>query len=433
MIQNHGAVLRIDKLTIMAARCGRRGQILSAKERRELLKKLEEKSDDDSLSSLSIQQAPSNRRGAAPSPHRRVSPHKHQDGCRACGEDDDHKNLMYCDMCDNEYHYYCLDPPLRAVPKGDWFCNACKPQTKTHIVPLKEDDGLDPMVCALPPRYTERFGEICWAQGGNGFGWWPACIYDPRLTVGGARELARKNLGRRHLVYFFECLIAPFSVLGDGKLVSWEQGIADGYHLGRTAQGHSKPRGKMFQQALHIACLEEGKPVDTRMIWNHQGDEPVEHIPLSPPVKRQPKKRTKEPSDENKPDKKRRRKDSKRPSSPARHLFQPPDELFCRVAKRSFDTSDKEIDESLGFFTLGSNTATFLDAREAIQNEMDPDSLPKEDWKFYLPNLGPVSHRQEAKLGPVAVFLHKTFDVRLGDGSVDKPFQIVIVAAKPRR
>jgi hypothetical protein len=226
--------------------------------------------------------------------------------------------------------------------------------------------------------------------------------------------------------------MAPFSVLGDSKLVSWEQGIADGYHLGRTAHGHSKPRGKMFRQALHIACLEEGKPVDLRMIWNHQGDDPAEHIPLSPPAKRPPRKRPKEPSD--KPDKKRRRKGNEKPSSPTRSsLFQAPDELFCRVTKRSFDASDKEVDESLGFITLGSNTATFVDAREAIQNEMDPDSLPKKDWKFHLPNLGPVSHRQEARLGPVAAFLHKTFDVRLGDGSVENPFHIVIVGVKPRK
>jgi len=426
----------------MAGRSGRSGQ-MSAEEKREFAEKSEEESDGGSLSSLSLQEhakkPPSNTLNAAIqnkslSHHRRVSPHKHQDGCLACGKDDDHNNLMYCDMCDNEYHYYCLDPPLNSVPKGDWFCNACKPHTTTHHAPImKADDGLDPLVCALPPRYTERFGEICWAQGGSGFGWWPACIYDPRLTVGGARELARKNLGRRHLVYFFECLMAPFSVLGDNKLVMWEVGIADGYHLGRTALGHSKARGKMFQQALHIACLEEGKPIDLRMIWNHQGDEPLEHIPMSPPGKRKQKKRRqhKEPSD--KTDKKRHRKGKTNgKESSTTSLFQPRDELFCRVTKRIVDENDKDIEESLGFVTLNSGTATFRDAREAIKNEMDPDSLPPKEWKFFLPSLGPVSHRQEARLGPVAAFLHKTFDDRLGDGSVENPFQIALIGVKPR-
>jgi hypothetical protein len=43
-------------------------------------------------------------------------------GCLTCGEDDDHANLLLCEGCNDEYHTYCLDPPLRAVPTGDWFC-----------------------------------------------------------------------------------------------------------------------------------------------------------------------------------------------------------------------------------------------------------------------------------------------------------------------
>ena len=43
-------------------------------------------------------------------------------GCLACGEDDDHANLLLCEGCNDEYHTYCLDPPLRSVPAGDWFC-----------------------------------------------------------------------------------------------------------------------------------------------------------------------------------------------------------------------------------------------------------------------------------------------------------------------
>lgn len=43
-------------------------------------------------------------------------------GCLACRRDDDHANLILCDCCNDEYHIYCLDPPLRTVPTGDWFC-----------------------------------------------------------------------------------------------------------------------------------------------------------------------------------------------------------------------------------------------------------------------------------------------------------------------
>ena len=43
-------------------------------------------------------------------------------GCLACGEDDDHANLLLCEGCNAEYHTYCLDPPLRSVPMGDFYC-----------------------------------------------------------------------------------------------------------------------------------------------------------------------------------------------------------------------------------------------------------------------------------------------------------------------
>jgi hypothetical protein len=189
----------------------------------------------------------------------------------------------------------------------------------------------------------------------------------------------------------------------------------------------------MFQQALQMACLEEGKPIDLRMIWNHQGEEPIEHIPLSPPGKRPAKKRRtqKEPSD--KQEKKHGGKKgggSSSSASSARANLMLSDEVFCRITKRTFDESGKDIDENLGFVTLDSRDATFKDTRAAIQEEMDPDSLPPKEWKFFLPPLGRVSHRQEGRLGSVASYLLRTFQHRLGCGTVDDPFHIVIVEVK---
>ena len=47
---------------------------------------------------------------------------KAEEGCLKCGHDDDHSNLLLCEGCNDEYHTYCLNPPLRNVPSGDWFC-----------------------------------------------------------------------------------------------------------------------------------------------------------------------------------------------------------------------------------------------------------------------------------------------------------------------
>ena len=155
-----------------------------------------------------------------------------------------------------------------------------------------KDDGLNELVEALSPSFTSRFGEICWAAGGNGFGWWPACVYDPRLTVGIARSLARKNLGKRHLVYFFECLDAPFTVLPSAKLTSWEDGFQDEYDLGKAAKAMGKARARMFDRALQIAKLEAEKPIDLRMDWNHKEEQQLKlNSPSSPHTKRAKKRK----------------------------------------------------------------------------------------------------------------------------------------------
>ena len=45
-----------------------------------------------------------------------------EEGCKVCGRDEDHANLLLCEACNEEYHTYCLDPPLECVPDDDWFC-----------------------------------------------------------------------------------------------------------------------------------------------------------------------------------------------------------------------------------------------------------------------------------------------------------------------
>ena len=45
--------------------------------------------------------------------------------CLSCGSGDSDEELLLCDSCESSYHIFCLDPPLHAVPPGDWRCPTC--------------------------------------------------------------------------------------------------------------------------------------------------------------------------------------------------------------------------------------------------------------------------------------------------------------------
>lgn len=50
---------------------------------------------------------------------------KHDFNCFVCN---DGGNLLMCegDGCSHVCHLDCLDPPLREVPEGDWYCPECR-------------------------------------------------------------------------------------------------------------------------------------------------------------------------------------------------------------------------------------------------------------------------------------------------------------------
>jgi hypothetical protein len=115
--------------------------------------------------------------------------------CRVCGKNENARQILLCDLCDGEYHTYCLKPPLTQIPSGDWFCGKCLCSTpvigfssffhkllpKVNVsfrlflivyiclekcVPKdKSDDHFEVKVAALLPNITNRYGEVVWALG----------------------------------------------------------------------------------------------------------------------------------------------------------------------------------------------------------------------------------------------------------------------------
>jgi hypothetical protein len=78
--------------------------------------------------------------------------------CQVCGFPDDGSNMLLCDGCNLGWHMYCLQPPLMAVPEGDWFCEQCGVKGGEAGVPTGRsvDPGLRPHGRAADPTSEIR-------------------------------------------------------------------------------------------------------------------------------------------------------------------------------------------------------------------------------------------------------------------------------------
>lgn len=284
--------------------------------------------------------------------------------------------------------------------------------------------------------------------------------------MGGARQLARKNLGKKHLIYFFECNEAPFTVLGDNRLTMWEDGFIEEYDLGKVAKSGGKNRYIHFERALHVAQLEHGRPIELRMDWNHLEVAPLLKIPRQKPASSPPQ----QPQKKSKPSPLLERSTSSGSGSlPPRDVqysrvnrknlntamnslsnqgeanaIEPSEDgiLVCKILRRfpfgaecNSVTEGMEFSNNLGFITLPSRQgATFAAIRRGVENDLDEDMLPSNEkgilkrWKFYVPKLGPMSVKQEGKIGPALDFLKSTTDdAQLGSGTASNPLKVVIM------
>lgn len=274
------------------------------------------------------------------------------------------------------------------------------------------------------------------------------------MTVGGARDLAKKQLGQKHLVYFFQCLEAPFAALPDSKISEWYAGVTENYQLGKAAKHASRNRGIAFMDALKIALLELGKPIEHRMDWNHP--DPVLVNPIRQQLIESTNKRRRRPKKGDK--KKKQKQNSAGDENVEQRITVSTKHLHCSVrtnflaavqAHNNAVIQDDEEDEldldtkvyirvmcgpqkppaNVGFVTFGARqSSTFADARCAIGEDLDYDDA---NWKFYIPELGPISSKQEENLGPMVTFLRKaSTDPQLGDGTIRKPVKVLIIKTR---
>jgi len=57
------------------------------------------------------------------------------DVCVVCNEDKgDDDPPLECEKCDFPYHLGCLNPPLSAVPDGEWFCRSCSAPPGSNVL-----------------------------------------------------------------------------------------------------------------------------------------------------------------------------------------------------------------------------------------------------------------------------------------------------------
>ncbi len=288
-------------------------------------------------------------------------------------------------------------------------------------------------------------------------------------------------------MYFFECNDAPFTVLGDNRLCKWEDGFLEEYDLGKQAKSGSKGRSVLFERALHVAQSENGRPIELRMDWNHQGMQGQPKIPKAkvqsssgsvgdsqqPPAKKQKSIGGGSSKSLNRVSSSssitglgvttqqlsrtiNRKNMNSTINSLSNHdvatAIEPLEDgpLVCKILRKlplgvisTSTVEGMEFSNNVGFITLRSRqSATFADIRKAVESELDSDCFQDNGqkvsgrnekvsdvkWKFYVPKLGPVSVKQEEKIGPVLEFLKSTTnDSQLGNGTASSPLKVVII------
>eukprot|EP00439_Symbiodinium_sp_Y106_P045689 s4326_g5.t2 len=81
--------------------------------------------------------------------------------CSVCERSDHPETLLLCDGglpgCEESTHLGCCNPPLKAVPEGDWFCASCQKQRRKPGSLAKPKSA--PVVPAVPRHHQKGKGK----------------------------------------------------------------------------------------------------------------------------------------------------------------------------------------------------------------------------------------------------------------------------------
>ncbi|CAO3664009.1 unnamed protein product [Rhizopus microsporus] len=58
--------------------------------------------------------------------------------CLVCLSKNVEDKIVICSSCDRGYHTFCCNPPLRHIPKDDWYCNQCLSMPSPPSSPAKQ-------------------------------------------------------------------------------------------------------------------------------------------------------------------------------------------------------------------------------------------------------------------------------------------------------
>ena len=65
---------------------------------------------------------------------------------------------MICDGCNKEHHVYCVSPPMRTIPDGEWYCPSCQKKRGAPLLQCEDrnytlgEDSYSPHVLSVIQR-----------------------------------------------------------------------------------------------------------------------------------------------------------------------------------------------------------------------------------------------------------------------------------------